>query len=660
MNKNLDIYIEGERLDLYDNENIVINSSVQNVNDISKIFSDYSQSFTVPASKKNNRIFKHYYNASITGGFDARVKKPSYVELSKQPFKDGNIRLESVKLKDNRPDNYSIRFFSNLTNLNTLFGEDTLQDLDFTDYDFTYSSATVFNRMTIPGQIIFPLISTQKQWYYNDDNADFTNTERLTNIAFNNSTETHGIFWKNLRPAIRLMRVIEAIEDNYGITFSRDFLGTTPFDDLYIWLDRKDTGKVLEQDSTVKNYDEVLFAQPAIGSYNNETGFYSPTESGSEKIRVSDVRVNSSDGVPVQVQLMNNDEVVYEETHDGINETFFAHDFGAGVNIGSNIYVRLVTSAAKQVDEVLLRIKELSEDTVLFTEKYNFSIDALTFEIVDFIPEMKIGDFISSLIKMYNLTILPLSSTSFEVKNLDSWYNEGITYDISKYVDRSEHTVKTSKLFSEIDFTFLEPTTILNLQYESLFGRGYGDLQAELKDSEGTKLDGGKYTIDPKFEQFVYENLTDTNIVYGLTLDDKLEPNTPKAHIFYNKMVNVTTNPISYINDTGNNQQVSTTVSMPSHFDGTDSTNFGEEVDEHTNVLNSNSLFSKYYQNYITDTFSEQSRMFEYKAKLPVYLITNLKLNDKLIIDGVRYLINDMQTNISTQQVNFKLLNDIY
>ena len=53
------LYIQGQRLDLFDDEDIVITSSIQNSKDISKIFTDFSQSFTVPASKSNNKIFKH-------------------------------------------------------------------------------------------------------------------------------------------------------------------------------------------------------------------------------------------------------------------------------------------------------------------------------------------------------------------------------------------------------------------------------------------------------------------------------------------------------------------------------------------------------------------------------------------------------------------------
>ena len=61
----VNLFINGELLDQYKDESVDIVSSVLDVSDITKNTGDYSKSFTVPASKNNNRIFKHWYNASI-------------------------------------------------------------------------------------------------------------------------------------------------------------------------------------------------------------------------------------------------------------------------------------------------------------------------------------------------------------------------------------------------------------------------------------------------------------------------------------------------------------------------------------------------------------------------------------------------------------------
>ena len=74
----LQLYIEGNRIDLFTDESINIVQSIQNIKDISQVFVEFSRSFDVPASKNNNKVFKHYYNYSIKDGFDARLKKQQH------------------------------------------------------------------------------------------------------------------------------------------------------------------------------------------------------------------------------------------------------------------------------------------------------------------------------------------------------------------------------------------------------------------------------------------------------------------------------------------------------------------------------------------------------------------------------------------------------
>ena len=213
-NKSIDIYIQNQRLDLFEDENIVVNSSVQNINDISKVFTDFSQSFTVPASQDNNRIFQHWYNAEIDEGFDARTKKGSSIEISKLPFKEGQIRLENAKVADGQAISYKLTFFGNLVNISDLFGDDELGDMDFSEYDHTYNPSNVKMRANATfsnKDFIYPLIGTKRRWYYNSDASDNTFLENLSNIALHSdsSTDTHGIDWTELRPAIKVKTILD-------------------------------------------------------------------------------------------------------------------------------------------------------------------------------------------------------------------------------------------------------------------------------------------------------------------------------------------------------------------------------------------------------------------------------------------------------------------
>ena len=110
--------VEGDfqQVDLFEDETISVTSKIQDIRDISKVFTDFSQSFTLPASKKNNKIFKHFYNYYISeGAFDARKKLEAVLEINYIPFRRGKVFLNGVKMKNNKPYAYNITFFSSLT-----------------------------------------------------------------------------------------------------------------------------------------------------------------------------------------------------------------------------------------------------------------------------------------------------------------------------------------------------------------------------------------------------------------------------------------------------------------------------------------------------------------------------------------------------------------
>ena len=86
MQNKVQLYIKNDsgdydRVDLYSDETIELTSKIQDLRDIGKIFTDFTQSFNVPASDTNNKIFRHFYNFNITGGaFDSRKKREAIIQ----------------------------------------------------------------------------------------------------------------------------------------------------------------------------------------------------------------------------------------------------------------------------------------------------------------------------------------------------------------------------------------------------------------------------------------------------------------------------------------------------------------------------------------------------------------------------------------------------
>ena len=253
----IQLYISGTKVDLFQDESVSLTNTIQNIKDISKVFTSFSQSFVVPASKVNNQLFRHYYNYNVDDGFDGRLKVSATIELNYLTFQKGKIKLEGTQLKKNKIYGYKITFYGNTVELNDLIGEDTLDalvgDSNWIDgFSKPYSSTAIYSGLVsgydiindsinYPNAIITPLITHTTRLFY-DSASDTANDG---NLAPNGNGESaamnHGVYWKDLKYAIRIDLIIKAIEKTYGLTFSTDFFTSTnaPYYNLYMWMHRK-------------------------------------------------------------------------------------------------------------------------------------------------------------------------------------------------------------------------------------------------------------------------------------------------------------------------------------------------------------------------------------------------------------------------------------
>jgi hypothetical protein len=88
------------------------------------------------------------------------------------------------------------------------------------------------------------------------------------------------------------------------------------------------------------------------------------------------------------------------------------------------------------------------------------------------------------------------------------------------------------------------------------------------------------------------------------------------------------------------------------------SLNFGSEISTFYLVNNQYTIYDLYYKNYLVNLYNPKNRLVKVKTILPVSLLTNLKLNDRLIIRDKRYFINEMKTELTTREVDFTLISD--
>jgi len=662
----IDVYIGNKKLDIFKDEGINLNSSVANVNDVSRNFTEYTQNFTVPANDVNNPIFKHYYNSNIDNTFDARTKVDGRIELGGVPFKFGKWKLLKVNVKQNKPSSYTINFTGNLFSLKEKFKDDELSSLNLSAFDHVYNSTNVQNGLIsslFSGNLIYNLFS-KKQYYYNNNSSDNTNTNKIANIAWGGGANV-GVRWNDLKPSLKLIKIIEAIEAKYNITFTRDFFGRAEFTDLFIWLNASSDilGRPTEK---LINWDMNYAADFGLNSATNTwTNVQTPTSLFRYRIYIEPTVSN----IPYSVIVKNFGVPVAEFTCNGGNFTsdltFVPVVNGANTPFEYTFYVSSNSTISYEA-AVFLQY---------FTSSPNFrwaysSVNTLTdtFNVSANLPKIKVIEFMKGLFNMFKLVVIADENNDIYINTLVDYYSAGKLNDLTEFTDFSSYDVERGNILNEIKFKFQEPTTILNSQFTLNTGIPYGDLQTTLEDIDGNILDGESLSIELPFEQIIYERLPDindnilTNVMYGGIFDAQIEPTNPKAHLFYNRNEQIGSKSIAFINSSNTKVRLNTYINVPSHTQGIVnplySTVFGKEFNEWDGTLIENTLYSNYWDDYINSIFNIKRRNFKINCKnIPERILTKLQLNDVIKIKNNYYRINDYNFNLLTGETSFNLIN---
>lgn len=703
MRREVQLFISDTRVDLFQDESISITDSVQNVSDISKLFTPFSKQFNLPASQTNNKLFKHYYNFHIQGGFDARFKVDARIEINFVPFKTGKLRLTGVSLKDNKPHTYKVVFFGEPNSLKDIFGDEDLSGLNgLSTYDIQYDNNDFLDAFKTGLQstgtaatnlsnrnVVVPLISLNTYYTY-----DTSSTDRLDNVTFTDLR-------KQLKPAIKLKRVIEAIQTQYDITFNMEdvhldefvitedtkqvitetsenvvledatsdiktFFGSDMFDELYLWLHREKT-PITSPETTTKTFGVDTTTRSikfTLADFTYSSGSGDVLTGG--KLVVTDpdeytIRVgftpsaNATTGEIIVKDKTTNELLFFEEDitfQSGVNQNISLMNLTSG-NLDSRTYdieFRINCQTQETFSSVTMRITKNSSTIHDYTATDKVLNDNIF--IQDYLPQMKVIDFLTGLFKMFNLVAYNrLGDSTIYVETFDDFMTEGLTRDITKYIDVSQSTIDRPIPYNQVNFNYSEPVTQTSLRFVNQFAQAFGDLEY----SAPEKYDGQAFNLDVPFERSVLINLqnssgVNTNNILGWWVDDKGDTTLGKPFIFFNRVIDSSSYTVTGLNITAYNAPSSVSS------DGNHTLNFGAEYDEFSKSVNTNSLFSRFYQNYIVQTFNQNGRIIKVSARLPVSFILNYRVNDVILIDGQEYYINNITIDLTTGKSELELI----
>lgn len=629
------------RIELFEDEKISVTSSIQNINDISKIFTDYSQSFTIPASDNNNEIFKHWYENAIDNGFDQRIRYDGFIKIDTQTFRVGKWQLEGASVKNNRIENYKITFYGDLKSLTDKFGDDKLKDVEtLNNYTIQYTGANVQSAIQSfnGNNVAFPLISSERVWQYG------SGSENIGNSA-------HPIVYTELFPAVKVKRIFDAIASKYNVFFDGSFLSNELFTDAYCWFKNKEifsnyaepqkinftttqsdgsfninavndtiTANYFSEQFFLDSYAQLVITFPSTTNYNLKVFKYGAEYTSLQGSGTNfGFTIDESVGVGVyEFYLQTSGSTSYTYT---LNTYYFDSEPGSP-NIWQN---SLSVSGGGTLSS-------------------NLDLTALA-------PDIKVSDFFSGILKMFNLTAYSIDGINFTLEQLENWYYLGNIKDYSEYCI-SDFEYNRIKPYKKINFEYEKSESILNRNFGDTNLREYGSLSSTFNN------DGSDYTIKLPFENILFSKFTGTNLQVAYSLKTDLQKYIPKPVILYfikndsqtvyfnNGSSTVNLNTIAnFGQDNIANGQINTL-------------NWGVEISSYyLNPINK-SLFNNYYLAYLNNLYSLKSRMVKVKMRLPYSELLQLKLNDRIIIRNKRYVINQYTTDLTTFESDFELIQD--
>jgi len=568
---------------------------------------------------------------------------------------------------------YKLTFFGNTVDLKDLLGEDKLNQLvSLNSLSLDYKSDEIKSRLQADpttNNIITPLITSgasgsTSRLYYDPQGHGNTPTG---NLDFQNGHPEHGVLWTDLKFALRVSKVIEAIETQYNLTFSNDFFNSTnlPYYGLFMWLHRKK--------GDVESGSAAAFV-------NTIDGWAVASDVKSEMINTSTFRINNDDNVnslvlklsrsltnSYDVSVKRDGQVIF--TRSSITTSFEQVVLTNYINVGSEYTVTINYDSQVIFNSVAWEYEYDTQggvETDIFATSTYVAPAAFEFTITSQIPDIKVLDFLTGIFKMFNLVAYLDDSGTVIVKTLDEFYTNGISYDISDYIDVKTSTVNVALPYKEIVFDYKDNKTFLAAIHTQLFSYTW----AKEDYTGGENLDGGIYKVQLPFGHFKFEKIidaedgSDTEIQWGYCVDDNQEAYIGAPFLFY--AVNVSSgNQISFRSSLTTHDVISS-YNVPSNSlalsaaTSKDNINFKNELNEYTgNSDFTDTLFEKYYKNYITSIFNSKNRLTKVTAFLPLKILLNFTLADRFDINGRRYKINSINTNLKTGKSDIELLNEL-
>jgi len=522
----------GQQLDLFKDEQILLSDNVTGLFDIGILPSDFTRQITVPGTKLNNAFFEHVYDISVINPylFATNVKVPCYLDFGGIYLANGYLQLNKVNVIANKfIESYEITIYGGLSSFARDINRNFLTDLStLSKYNHTASYQAITSSWTgnlFNGDIVYPLADYGTGYQYTQGTLQ----------TFGMNTTNGALSVQNFKPAIRVKPVLDAIFEGAGYTYTSSFIGSGVLDDVYMncnyalkypeftGVDLEEYGKIkvgavtgstdilLPSDTFVTlpwnnvlsdpqgfynngayrieketNLQGILNLNVNVScSVNNMPGTFSAN--GTWQIRMIETGSSTAYSLrAIQSYIVFFDELQQSRT-GGINTTYqLQTQFKLDTIPAGNYYFQVKQRpnfALPTVQPTVTLDPALTTKSYIQITQVDQAADGRVLDIPSNMPYGTNGikqiDFILGLQKKFNLIIYPnkIRANEFIIETFNDWYKRGEIKNFNKYInlDKTISVTPANNLaVNKLNFSDTLDTDYVSLQFAKAANREYG------------------------------------------------------------------------------------------------------------------------------------------------------------------------------------------
>lgn len=715
----LKIYADNKyyNVDLFDNEPIELTKSIIELTEPEQRKSDYTKTINIPGTANNNSIFSNIFdvNHSILNGdnanffvdFDPRKKANCILYREGIPQIRGYLQMTSINIIDEQNITYELVVYGRFANLFQDVGDRLLSDYDFSEYTHEWTETNVRNSINTSIIIngVTALFQLGRGYVY-----------PLIDYGFdNNAQQTYNV--DQLYPALYVKTILDKILKTHGYRYestiqSNTFLNSTEFKRLIIpasgnnlrLTDTEVADRTFVVDRITDDYlgaatnnavklmfDNTVQDTDPVGVAANHSSWVVPTGGGGFYNFVLHLyfNINTSVSIPVFENIYFSMDAFIETTSGNVINVGATSKFISMLPNQSNADIAIDFQSGNKLifdgDEILVKWQitnaVISNGTVLSPSDFDITIKETTrfynlpspelsegFDLnpTNALPELKAKDFLTALIKMFNLYIEPnqLDDRLLMIEPRDIYYNTNVV-DLTNNLDVSKDFIQKpmgALDFKRLEFSYAKDDDYWNKDYTDKYSYNHGfkrlevdnDFLVETKKIElpfaPTPLQQPK-TNDRIIPQIVWWK--DQNWVNGRV------NKTAKPRILYYGGLKYTGSNFTIHSNLTNTNNLYTNYGYAGHVDDPVNPNYDLNWATSQEIyytiggqtpITINNLYKRYWEKYIKEITDKDSKIIDCYMYFNNVELQNLSFRNLYKIDRQYYRLYKVETNLNSNE----------